>query len=178
MRKKRIKFDDRIIIKLIYLSIIIGLTYVKRYIISSDDFTQYVLISVVIIISLVLLMSSMSYGLTFNYRREVVKILTTINYEIIKMDEIKTMEFIEVEKNRVKKCTFLSSIEPAIGLFPKLRKNVYRNGKIFKFIITKKNGKIIEIYYGNLFKAKSKGKVARKEMKIRKAIKEFNEFKS
>lgn len=177
MKKRRITFDDRIIIQIIYFLIVVGLIIWEVKVISKSHVTESIFISFAFIIVLILFMSSLSYGLTFNYRCETVKIVTASNYEEIEMSNIKTMEFIEVNKKRVEHCNFLAFIEPEIGLFPKKRKNVYREGKVYKFVVTRKEGDPIEVYYGNLFKARSIKRIERKEEQIKKAIKEFNTFK-
>ena len=55
---------------------------------------------------------------------------------------------------------------------------VYRNGKIFKFIIELKNSDIITIPYYNLFKVRSKRRVYKQEMFICKTIEELNKYLS
>lgn len=177
MKKRIIKFDDRLVFQIIYFLVIVGLIIWEAKLISKYEVTKSILISFVFVVVLVLFMSSLSYGLTFDYHKEVVKIVTTTNYEVIEMKNIKTLEFIEVNKNRVDKCNFLAFVEPEIGLFPRRRDNVYRNGKVYKFVITRKEGDPIEVYYGNLFKARTTKRIERMEEKIKKAIKEFNAFK-
>ena len=87
------------------------------------------------------------------------------------MCEIEKIEFIEIYVPKGSGVT--SKYYMALG--DKVA-TVYKNGKIFKFVIYLKNDDIIEIPYNNLFKARSKKRVLRQEEKISNIIKEFNLF--
>jgi hypothetical protein len=112
-------------------------------------------------------------GLYFNYRLGIIKYLGPhkIKKRLIKMCEIEKIEFIEIY------------VPKGSGVTPKYYMTlgdkvptIYKNGKIFKFVIYLKNDDIIEIPYNNLFKARSKKRVLRQEEKISNIIKEFNLF--
>ena len=87
------------------------------------------------------------------------------------MCEIKKIEYIEIYVPKG------SGVTPKyyMTLGDKVAK-IYRNGKIFKFVIYLKNNDIIEIPYYNLFKARSKKRVLKQVEKISNIIKEFNLF--
>ena len=87
------------------------------------------------------------------------------------MCEIEKIEFIEicVPKGSGMTPKYYMAFEDKVD-------TIYKNGKIFKFVIYLKNNDIIEIPYNNLFKARSKKRVLRQEEKVSNIIKEFNLF--
>ena len=87
------------------------------------------------------------------------------------MCEIEKIEFIEIYVPKGSGVT----PEHYMALGDKVA-TIYRNGKIFKFIIYLKNNDIIEIPYYDLFKARSKKRVLKQVEKISNIIKEFNLF--
>ena len=174
MKNKRIRFDDRFYWTTLNIALLVLLFFLLLLmIIKNAPLGICVFLSVVFSLFLCGLYVFPKMGLYFNYRLGIIKYLGPhkIKKRLIKMCEIKKIEFIEIyvpKGNGVTPKYYMT-------LGDKVAK-IYRNGKIFKFVIYLKNDDIIEIPYNNLFKARSKKRVLQQEEKISNIIKEFNLF--
>ena len=174
MKNKRIRYDDKMYLTLLDVVLLLVLLFILLLMINNNaPLGFYIFLSIVFSLFLCGLYVFPKMGLYFNYRLGIIKYLGPhkIKKRLIKMYEIEKIEFIEIYVPKG------SGVTPKhyIALSDKMDK-IYRNGKIFKFIIYLKNNDFIEIPYYNLFKARSKKRVLRQEEKISNIIKEFNLF--
>lgn len=174
MKNKIIRFDDRFYWTTLNIALLVLLLFfLLLMIIKNAPLGICVFLSVVFSLFLCGLYVFPRMGLYFNYRLGIIKYLGPhkIKKRLIKMCEIEKIEFIEIYVSKGSGVT----PEHYIALGDKVA-TIYRNGKIFKFIIYLNNNDIIEIPYYNLFKARSKKRVLKQEEKISNIIKEFNLF--
>ena len=174
MENKRIRFDDRFYWTTLNIVLLVLLLFFLLLMINNNaPLGSCVFLSIVFSLFLCGLYVFPKMGLYFNYRLGIIKYLGPhkIKKRLIKMCEIEKIEFIEIYVPKG------SGLTPKyyMALYDKVD-TIYRNGKIFKFIIYLKNNNIIEIPYYNLFKARSKKRVLKQEEKISNIIKEFNLF--
>ena len=172
MKNIRIRFDDRFYLTSLNIVLLVLLLFFFLLMINNNaPLGMYVFLSIVFSLFLCGLYVFLKMGLYFNYRLGIIKYFGPhkIKKRFIKMSEIEKIDFVEIYVPKG------SGMTPKcyIAFGDKVDK-IYRNGKIFKFIIYLKNNDIIEIPYYNLFKAKSKKRVLRQEDKISNIIKEFN----
>ena len=174
MKNKRIRFDDRFYWTILNISLLVLILFFLLLMINNNA-----PLGICIFFSIVFSLFSCGLyvfpkmGLYFNYRLGLIKYLGPhkIKRRLIKMQEIEKIEFIEIY------------VPKGSGVTPKYYMTlgdevaaIYRNGKIFKFIVYLKNNDTIEIPYYNLFKARSKERVSKQEKNISNIIKEFNLF--
>ena len=174
MKNKRIRFDDRFYWTTLNIALLVLVLFFLLLMIKNNaPLGICVFLSIVFSLFLCGLYVFPKMGLYFNYRLGIIKYLGPhkIKKRLIKMCEIEKIEFIEIYVPKGSGVT--SKYYMALG--DKVA-TVYKNGKIFKFVIYLKNDDIIEIPYNNLFKARSKKRVLRQEEKISNIIKEFNLF--
>ena len=174
MKNKRIRFDDRFYWTTLNIALLVLVLFFLLLMIKNNaPLGICVFLSIVFSLFLCGLYAFPKMGLYFNYRLGIIKYLGPhkIKKRMIKMCEIEKIEFIEIYVPKGSGVT--SKYYMALG--DKVA-TVYKNGKIFKFVIYLKNDDIIEIPYNNLFKARSKKRVLRQEEKISNIIKEFNLF--
>ena len=174
MENKRIRFDDRFYWTTLNIVLLVLLLFFLLLMINNNaPLGSCVFLSIVFSLFLCGLYVFPKMGLYFNYKLGIIKYLGPhkIKKRLIKMCEIEKIEFIEIY------------VPKGSGMTPKYYMilsdkvaKIYRNGKIFKFIIYLKNNDIIDIPYYNLFKARSKKRVLKQEEKISNIIKEFNLF--
>ena len=174
MKNKRIRFDDRFYWTTLNIALLVLILFFLLLMINNNaPLGICVFLSIVFSLFLCGLYVFPKMGLYFNYRLGIIKYLGPhkIKKRLIKMYEIEKIEFIEIY------------VPKGSGVTPKYYMTlgdkvatIYKNGKIFKFVIYLKNDDIIEIPYNNLFKARSKKRVLRQEEKISNIIKEFNLF--
>lgn len=174
MKNKRIRFDDRFYWTTLNIALLVLVLFFLLLMINNNaPLGICVFLSIVFSLFLCGLYVFPKMGLYFNYRLGIIKYLGPhkIKKRLIKMYEIEKIEFIEIY------------VPKGSGVTPKYYMTlgdkvatIYKNGKIFKFVIYLKNDDIIEIPYNNLFKARSKKRVLRQEEKISNIIKEFNLF--
>ena len=174
MKNKRIRFDDRFYWTTLNIALLVLLLFFLLLMINNNAPLGFcVFLSIVFSLFLGGLYVFPKMGLYFNYRLGIIKYLGPhkIKKRLIKMCEIEKIEFIEIY------------VPKGSGMTPKYYMTfgdkvvtIYKNGKIFKFVVYLKNDDIIEIPYNNLFKARSKKRVLRQEEKISNIIKEFNLF--
>lgn len=174
MKNKRIRFDDRFYWTTLNIALLVLVLFFLLLMINNNaPLGICVFLSIVFSLFLCGLYVFPKLGLYFNYRLGIIKYLGPhkIKKRLIKMCEIEKIEFIEIY------------VPKGSGVTPKYYMTlgdkvatIYKNGKIFKFVIYLKNDDIIEIPYNNLFKARSKKRVLRQEEKISNIIKEFNSF--
>ena len=174
MKNKRIRFDDRFYWTTLNIALLVLLLFFLLLMINNNaPLSFHIFLSIVFSLFLCGLYVFPKMGLYFNYRLGIIKYLGPhkIKKRLIKMCEIEKIEFIEICVPKG------SGVTPKfyITLGDKVAK-IYRNGKIFKFIIYLKNNDIIDIPYYNLFKVRSKKRVLKQEEKISNIIKEFNLF--
>ncbi len=172
MKNKRVRFDDRFYLTILSFLLLIGSLLLIVY---CTDLPIWGYIALIFIFSLAVtgLYVFPKTGLHFNYKLGVIKYLGPhkISKRVIKMDEFKKIDFIVFDTPKG------TGMPPKdyIAYHEKVYE-VYRNGKIFKFIIYLKNDDIIEIPYYTLFKARSKKRVEKQEKRINAIVKEFNLF--
>jgi hypothetical protein len=172
MKNKRIRFDDRFYWTTLNIALLVLLLFFLLLMINNNAPLGFcVFLSIIFSLFLCGLYVFPKMGLYFNYRLGIIKYLGPhkIKKRLIKMCEIEKIEFIEI---CVPKGSGLTP-KHYVALADKVA-TIYRNGKIFKFIIYLKNNDIIEIPYYNLFKARSKKRVLKQEEKISNIVKEFN----
>lgn len=172
MKNKRIRYDDKFYWTTLNIALVVLLLFFLLLMINNNaPVGMCAFMCIVFSLFLCVLYAFPRIGLHFNYRLGLIKYLGPhkIKKRLIKMQEIKKIDFVEIFVPKG------SGMTPKyyIALGDKMDK-IYRNGKIFKFIIYLKNNDIIEIPYYNLFKARSKKRVLKQEEKINNIIKEFN----
>ena len=173
MKNKRVRFDDRFYFTILSFLLLIGSLLLIVY---CTDLPIWGYIALIFTFSLAVtgLYVFPKIGLHFNYKLGVIKYLgpyKTSPKRKIRMDEIKKIDFVEI------------NVPKGRGLVPERDYNhaedvIYRNGKIYKFVIHLTDSNIIEIPYYELFKALSKKRVSQQEKRINKIIAEFNLFRS
>ena len=174
MKNKRIRFDDRFYWTTLNIVLLVLVLFFLLLMINNNaPLGICVFFSIVFSLFLCGLYVFPKMGLYFNYRLGIIKYFGPhkIKKRLIKMCEIEKIEFIEIYVPKGSGMTpkYYMAFEDKVD-------TIYKNGKIFKFVIYLKNNDIIEIPYNNLFKARSKKRVLRQEEKISNIIKEFNLF--
>lgn len=174
MKNKRVRFDDRFYCTILDIALgVLFLFFLLLMINNNAPVGMCVWMSLLFSLSLCGLYVFPKIGLHFNYKLGVIKYLGPhkISQRVIKMDEIKKIDFIVIYTPKG------TGMPPKdyIAYHEKVYE-LYRNGKIFKFIIYLKNNDIIEIPYYTLFKARSKKRVEKQEKRINAIVKEFNLF--
>lgn len=174
MKNKRIRFDDRFYCTALNITLLVLILFFLLLMINiKAPLGICIFLSILFSLFLCGLYVFPKMGVYFNYRLGIIKYLGPhrIKKRLIKMCEIEKIEFIEI------------CVPKGSGITPKNYiafdykvATIYKNGKIFKFVIYLKNDDIIEIPYNNLFKARSKKRVLRQEEKISNIIEEFNLF--
>ena len=174
MKNKRIRFDDRFYWTTLNIALLVLVLFFLLLMINNNaPLGICIFLSIVFSLFLCGLYVFPKMGLYFNYRLGIIKYLGPhkIKKRLIKMYEIEKIEFMEIYVPKGSGVT----LKYYMTLGDKVA-TIYKNGKIFKFVIYLKNDDIIEIPYNNLFKARSKKRVLRQEEKISNIIKEFNLF--
>ena len=177
--KKRIVFDDNF--HLTILSFVLSFLFLILLYLSFEQIPVFASAVLIVLFSMFLtgVFVFPKMGITFNYKTKKIKYLGfyKIKNSTIKMNEIKKIMFFEVPSKRIKHAL----ISPKDYVFYNANAGlpyIYRNGKIYRFVIFLIDGTTIEIPYFHLFKAFSKKRVEKQEAKISKIIAEFNQYSS
>ncbi len=175
---KFIKYDDRyyyLIMDLLYIALITLLLIIG--LIQFFDISIIIICIFMISILFVALVSVIKLGIKFNYKKEIITVFTPGFYNCgkIKMIDVKTIAIEEIHKTRKKRFHFFNYYRN-VGIIYE-PKNIYRNGKIYNIIIQTKDNSRHIIFYGMLYKARSKKRILKQEEKIKAIINEFNDYK-
>ena len=178
MKDKRIRFDDKLYMTI--FSFVASMLSLLVLIFEIDDIPIWEAVICCILFSLFLsgVFVFPKMGIHIYYRKEILKYFGPIKIPrpIIKLRDIKSVSFVETSKKRKKFFTDYSPTSISHGGFYNEPEYVYRNGKIYKFIIELKNGNTIVIPYYNMFKVRSKRRIYRQETHINKTIEELNQY--
>lgn len=177
--KRFIKFDDKNYYKVLLFALSIFFLILFIFTFSKTNISIKIINIVFVVVFMILSFNASKIGLTFNYKKNIIRAYVPSWHECckLKMNEIKQIELVEIKKKRKKRFfgTFTKA-EVSFGIYwePNF---VYRNGKIFNIVITMKDDTKHTIFYGMLYKAKSKTRVQKQEDKITSAIKEFIDYR-
>ena len=172
MKNKRIRFDDRFYWTLVDIVVTVVLFLFLLLMINNNaPLGMCAFMCMVFSLFLCGIYAFPRMGLHFNYRLGLIKYLGPhiIKKRVIKMHEIEKIDCVEIYASKGRGMT----PDHTMAFSCKIE-TIYRNGKIFKFIIYLKNNDIIEIPYYNLFRATSKKRVMKQEKRINDILTEFN----
>lgn len=178
MKDKRIRFDDKLYMTI--FSFVASMLSLLVLIFEIDDIPIWEAVICCILFSLFLsgVFVFPKCGIQISYTKGIIKYLgqIKISKNIIKLRDIKNISFVETSKKRKKFFTDYSRTSNGHDGILNEPEYVYRNGKIYKFIIELKNGNTIVIPYYNMFKVRSKRRIYRQETYIKRTIEELNQY--
>ena len=151
------KFDDNRLFFILSLLINIIIAFLSIFILIKYS----ILISLYPLILLIVLIPISIYtyneGIHFNYKKGKIIIVYYLTIKIIDMKDVKYFSLIRINKKR-KKGLIQKIIDPykAVDTPPKY---VYNNGEVYNIVFYMNKFSNISIYYGRLYKTRSKERV-------------------
>lgn len=175
MKNARIRFDDRFYLTTLFLLFTIASLVTFAFFVEKLSFDESAFFIALFSLFLAGFFMAPKMGIYFNYKTRTIKYFgqhKTIQ-SVFKMNDVEKIIFSELKATRKKGISPPGSI--IYTAYSRLE-SVYRNGKMYAFYIFLKNGDVVEIPYLNLFKASSKKRVEKQEIRIKKVLENFNQF--
>lgn len=175
--KKFIRYDYNYYWSILTLFLFIFFVFISCFLKYKYEIENYFVLGILPLISLIGLVLINISGIHFNYNKRKIFVFDYFLLRKIKMDDIKSIKLIEIKKSKKKRLFPLLSEGVINSPITFEAKYVYRNGKIFRILINKKDGNVIELRYSWLFCSRSKKIVEIQQQRIISIIAEFNKYK-